>query len=216
MSVIAAQRLVRQRLVESPFRTPAAVVAWLGGVQAQDYAGAKWSIGLRLPGSTDADVERAVAEGALVRTWAMRGTLHFLAAEDVRWLVSALAPGIIARNRRRYEQLGLASDVFARSNRAIEGALVGHKRLTRAELAQALEQTGIAAGGQRLPYFLQRASLDGVACHGPAHDGEPTFVLQHEWLPQGRPLNRDDALATLATRYFAGHGPATWRDFAWW
>lgn len=165
---------------------------------------------------TEADVVRSIATGSIIRTWAMRGTLHYLAAEDVRWIVATLAPDIIARNRRRYRQLGLDDETFAQSNRVIEQALNAGGRLTRAKLVQRLARAGVDATGQRTPYLLQRASLDGLICQGPPQEREAAFVLQRDWLPPGELPPREAALGELAWRYFASHGPATWRDFAWW
>lgn len=216
MNSIAEQRLVHQCLVASRQPSPPSVVAWLGGVQAQDERGAAWSIGLRLPAATEVDIARRIMAGAIVRTWAMRGALHYLAAADARWIVAVLAPGIIAGNRRRYRQLGLDEDTFTQSNRIIEHALADARLLTRGELTQALQDAGVDASGQRAPFLLQRASLDGVICQGPLREGVPAFALQRDCLPAGELPSREAALGELAWRYFASHGPATWRDFAWW
>jgi hypothetical protein len=213
---VARQRLVHQDLVGSPHRKPDAVVARLVGIQAQDPAGGRWSVGLRLHGSTDVGVARAIVERSVVRTWAMRGTLHFLDAQDVSWVIAAVASAVVARNRRRYAELQLNDDIFARSNHVIEDALTGPEPVTRAELVRQLEQAGIHAAGQRAPYLLQRASLDGITCHGSDRDGESTFVLQRAWLPHTPAIDPGDAAPELASRYFASHGPATWQDFAWW
>jgi hypothetical protein len=196
--------------------TVAQVVAHLGGVQAQEYAWAKWSIGLRLRDASDATVERAIAAGEVVRTWAFRGTLHLIAAADARWLVPLLAPTILAANRRRYRQLELDEETLARSNRVIEGLLAGGRRATRADIARVLEAEGISAQGQRAPYLLQRAALDGLICHGPPQGREPTYVLLAGWVPPTPGVDRGQALALLAQRYFRSHGPATLQDFTWW
>ncbi|HEY8796178.1 MAG TPA: crosslink repair DNA glycosylase YcaQ family protein [Gemmatimonadaceae bacterium] len=89
---IASTRMANQQIELSACTTSSEVVGHLTAVQAQDYRGALWSIGLRLPGSTVAQVERAIAERTIVRTWPMRGTLHFVAAADVRWMLRLLTP----------------------------------------------------------------------------------------------------------------------------
>ena len=104
---IALTRLGSQQLDRTRLRQPAEVVAWMGAVQAQDYYGAKWSLALRLPGSTDAAVEKAINDQAILRTWAVRGTLHFVAPADVHWLLRLVAPKIIAGCARRYRELEL-------------------------------------------------------------------------------------------------------------
>ena len=120
-------------------------------MQAQDYNWAKWSIGLRARDAKEPDVQRAIAERRVVRTWAYRGTLHFVAASDVSWLIPLLAPTIIARNARRYGQLELDEATFAQSNGVIRRALEREGSLVRAEIARALERAGISAKGQRAP-----------------------------------------------------------------
>jgi hypothetical protein len=106
-------RLQNQQLTRPTLTTPQQVVAWLGGVQAQAEAWAGWSIGLRLPNSRATAVAEAVTTGALVRAWAMRGTLHFVSGDDVRWLTALLAPFIVAGNARRYRELALGDDLFS-------------------------------------------------------------------------------------------------------
>jgi hypothetical protein len=198
------------------WQEPELVVQWLGGVQAQDYNWAKWSVGLRARDAKEPDVQRAIAGRRVVRTWAFRGTLHLLAAADVSWVVPLLAPIIIAANARRYRQLELDEATFAQSNEVIRHALEGEGSLVRAEIARTLERAGISAEGQRAPYLLQRAALDGVICHGLPRGREPTYVLLSPWIGSSEDLNRGKTLTTLAGRYLSGHGPATVQDFAWW
>ena len=164
MSNIAVHRLHSQQLEHTCLEKPGEVVRYLGAVQAQDYAGAKWSIGLRLPDGTDAGVEQEIADNVIVRTWAMRGTLHFVAAPDVRWLLALVAPRIIARNTRRYSELELDERTLARSNAVQADTLRGGERLDRRSLLAILEENGISTRGQRAAYMLQRASLDDLIC----------------------------------------------------
>src|SRR5438046_3184108 len=119
MPTIAIQRLYNQQIEQSRFKKPGDVVEWLGAVQGQDYPGAKWSLGIRLPGSTDADVEQVIENQTIIRTWALRGTLHFVASADIHWLQALLAPRIIASNARRYRQLELDEATLARSNEVL-------------------------------------------------------------------------------------------------
>lgn len=87
-------RLYNQQIAATKFKKPEDVVGWLGAVQAQDFAGAKWSVGLRLPGSTDEDIEQAITTGKIIRTWTQRGTLHFMAAKDIRWMLDLTGPRV--------------------------------------------------------------------------------------------------------------------------
>jgi hypothetical protein len=213
---ISSWRLASQQLARPRWQEPERVVAWLGGVQAQDDRWAQWSIGLRMRDATEAAVQRAVKGRQIVRTWAFRGTLHYLAAADVRWLLSFLAPTIIAGNARRYRQLELDEATFARSDDVIRRALEREGALVRSEIASVLEEEGISAQGQRAPYLLQRAALDGVICHGAPRGREPTYVLLSEWIGTREGSDSGQGVDALAARYLASHGPATVHDFAWW
>lgn len=213
---LVQQRLQNQQLSQPTFTTPAAVVQWLGAMQGQDYAGAKWAVGLRLPGSTDAAIAEAFNTKTIVRTWALRGTLHLVAATDLRWLLALLGPRLIAGNARRYRELQLDEATLVRGNDLLAGALQGGQPLDRPALFAMLEQQGIATTGQRGVYMLQRASLDGLICQGSAVRNVPTFMALDESILQGKTLTREEALAELAQRYFTSHGPATLKDFIWW
>lgn len=215
-SEIVRLRLRNQHLVRPALDGPADVVRWFGAVQAQDFLGALWAVGLRLPGSTERDVERAIAERSVVRTWPMRGTLHFVAPEDARWMLELLTPRVVARSAGRYRQLGLDDAVFARCRDAVASALRGGNRLSRPATYGVLEAAGVSTAGQRGLHILGWLAQKGVVCFGPREGKQQTFVLLDEWVPAGRRLERDAALAELAGRYFASHGPATLRDFVWW
>jgi hypothetical protein len=214
---IAHLRLQNQRIAGSTFDTPSEVVSWLGTVQAQDYLGALWAVGLRMRSPTEGDVERALAGRTIVRTWPMRGTLHFVAAADVRWMLELMTPRIVAasagRLQRDYE---LDDAVFARSRDVLVSALQGGRQLTRNAIYETLESARISASGQRGLHIVWRLAQEGLLCFGPREGKQPTFVLLDEWVPGAKRLERDEALAELARRYFTGHGPATVQDFAWW
>jgi hypothetical protein len=213
---IARLRLHNQLLSHSSARTPAEVVAWLGAVQAQDFAGAKWSLGLRLPEATEATIDQALRDRSIVRTWPMRGTLHFVAAADVRWLLPLLAPRMVARAAGRYRQLGLDEATFGRSAEVLSRALQGQRLLARPDLYALLEANGISTAGQRGIHIIGYLAQTGHICEGPRAGAQPCFALLDEWVPPGAPLAREEALARLAQRYFTSHGPATVQDFAWW
>lgn len=213
---IARHRLHNQLISQSLLQTPAEVLTWMGAMQAQDYPGVKWSIGLRLAGATDADIERAIVERSIVRTWPLRGTLHVVAASDVRWMLALTAPRTLARFAPRHRQLELDEATFAESNAVLERVLRDGKQLTREEIAAALQESGIATDGQRLAYMLLRAALDGLICFGARRGKQFTYTLLEEWIPPAQPKVHDEALADLARRYFTSRGPATVQDFAWW
>jgi hypothetical protein len=209
-------RLANQQISRVRYGEPADVVASLGAMQAQDYLAALWAIGLRLPEHTEPEVERAIVERKIVRTWPMRGTLHFVKAEDVRWMTELLAPRIIAGSVRRFQQLELDSSVFARSRQLFVDALAGNRQLARKAMIELLESAGISTAGQRGNHILWRLAQEGVLCFAGRAAKQPTFALLEDWAPQARSRDRSSALAELAMRYFAGHGPATLQDFVWW
>jgi hypothetical protein len=216
MMDIATRRLHNQRLSRTGFKTPEQVVAWLGGMQAQDFPGVRWSIGLRLLQATDADIERAIDAGKIIRTWPMRGTLHIVAAADVRWILSLTSPKNIAGSLRRREALELDDKTLARSREVFVSTLQGGKQKTRDEMYAALQSAGISTEGQRGYHILWNAALHGLICFAATTNKEQTFALLDEWVAPTKEKTRDEALAELALRYFTSRGPVTLQDFIWW
>ena len=214
---IAQQRLRNQHISAATMQKPSEVVEWLGAVQAQDYAGAKWALGLRMRGALDADIEQAFTDGAILRTHVMRPTWHFVTPADIRWLLTLTAPRVHAVNAGMYRQLELDQALFKRSHAALVKALQGGKQLTRDELRAVLQRAGIATDSSlRMSYLMMRAELDGLICSGARRGKQFTYALLDERAPHARTLTRDEALAELTRRYFTSHGPATVQDFAWW
>jgi hypothetical protein len=220
-NLIAKHRLMNQQIAPSRSARPrhvADVVSALGAVQAQDYLGAVWAIGLRTPNATEATVEQAIAERQIIRTWPMRGTLHFVATADARWMLELLTPRIVAGAAGRFRQLELDSAVFARSRKLFVRALRGNQQLTRDDMMNLLERARISTAGQRGNHILWRLAQEGLLCFAARSGKQHTFALLDEWSPvvSSSRMDREAALAQLARRYFAGHGPATLRDFVWW
>jgi hypothetical protein len=213
---IALQRLASQQVAQPTFTHPSEVVAWLGAMQAQDYLGALWAVGLRVPGATEQTIEQALAERTIVRTWPMRGTIHFVAAADVRWMLELLAPRVVQRTRSRRAGLGLDEQVLTASANVLTRALEGGKQLTRPAIYELLEQAKIATDNSRGLHILGQLAHDRLLCFGARAGKQPTFTLLDEWIPATKPLPHEQALATLTLRYFTGHGPATIQDFMWW
>lgn len=218
-SEIAHQRLFNQHISfgQTMLETPADVVGWLCAVQAQDYAGAKWALGLRMQRATDDDLDRAFAEGSILRTHLMRPTWHFVTPADIRWLLALTAPRVHVASGFMYRKLELNDAILQKSNAVLAKVLQGGNQLTRDELQDALAQAGIAVdNGLRLVYFMMYAELEGVICSGPRRGKQFTYALLDERAPHARRLEREEALAELTGRYFASRGPATVQDFAKW
>ncbi|GAB3338467.1 winged helix DNA-binding domain-containing protein [Marilutibacter aestuarii] len=217
LASLRARRLAAQHLGAEQAASPLAAVQRLLAVQAQDPVAACWAIGLRSGASGMAAVEAAVAEGRIVRTWPMRGTLHYVAAEDLRWLQGLLATRYLDRELARQARgRGLDARTLATARRTIEHGLRDGRPLPRPMLYEALEAAGIATAGGRGLYVLLRLVHDGVLCQGPRIGRQPSFVRLDAWVPPAPPVAREEALARLAVRYLAGHGPATAQDLAWW
>lgn len=217
MRALVRRRLVNQHLAKQTLTTPSEIVARLGAVQAQDYPAAKWAIGQRLVGASDATVERAMNEGSILRTHVLRPTWHFVAPADIRWMLELTAARVKAAAASQWRIYELDEKAFRQSNTALVKALRGGNQLTRSELTSALGRAKLdVTSGVRVGHLLMRAELDALICSGGRRGKQLTYALLDERVPATKPLTRDEALVELATRYFATHGPATPNDFAWW
>jgi len=213
---IAARRLRSQRLTGEPSPTAVDAVRWLGAVQSQDFAGAKWALAQRTRRATEAELDRLFDDGAILRTHVMRPTWHFVLPDDIRWLLALTAPRVRLGLAGRYRQLEIDEDVVARASAAFAVALAGGCHLTRPELGEVLHAAGISPDGQRLPHLLAAAELDGLIASGSRRGKQFTYALLEERAPSARPFDRTEALAELTRRYFRSHGPAQLQDFVWW
>jgi hypothetical protein len=215
-SDILKLRLYNTGLSQSPFNNPIDAVSRLGAVQAQDFAAAKWSLGLRVRNSTNRTIENAFDEGIIQRVHVLRPTWHFVPPMDVRWMQALTAPRIKAVLEPYNRKLELDDALFARSNDVIVKRLKGHRYLTRQELKTVLAGIGIETDVQRLAHIIMWAELDSLICSGPKRGKQFTYALQKERIANPRELGREQALAELAYKYFSSHGPAQLEDFAWW
>ncbi len=214
---ITRQRLINQGLVKPALKTASAVVARLGAVQAQDYAASKWGIAQRTARLTDAQIEREIDDGSMVRTHILRPTWHFVAAADIHWMLALSAPRVHAANAYWYRWLEVDDALARRGRTVLTKALSDGKQLTRAELGQALTKAKIqVTNSMRLACIVMRAELDGAICSGARRGKQFTYALLEERVAKPAVLERDAALFELARRYFTTRGPATVEDFAWW
>jgi len=213
---LTALRLAAQGIGGSQFSTPVETVRWMLALQAQDFPGVKWSVGLRQVGATEAEVEKACDAGEIVRSWPLRGTLHLVAAEDLGWLLALTAPRAIVSAAARRTTLGI-TEADVESARAIaRAALAGRRVLTRESLLATFDSAGVSTGGQRGYHLLWYLAQTGTLVLGSSAGRQQTFALLDEWVRNPRQLDRDEALAELTLRYFRSHGPASARDLARW
>lgn len=213
---IANKRLQNQQISTSKFTAVKELVAYMGSMQAQDFGMAKWAVGLRASGCTDAIIEKAIADGEIIRTHVLRPTWHFVSADDVRWMMDLTSPRIkmlMAGNNRK---IGLDHAIFHKSNRLLEKAFLTTDFLSRTEVAQHLTDGGIILGENRLSHILENAEQDQVICSGKVHNRKPTYALMDKHIKPAVKKVKEEALAELARRYFTSHGPATLHDFSWW
>jgi hypothetical protein len=212
------ERMHAQRLSRHDLTSPADVVRAMGAVQAQDLAGGMWAIGLRAR-CTMKDVEDAMARFDIVRTWPMRGTLHFVHRDDVHWLLAYGTPRVRQRAASRYRQLKLDDATFAKAERILTKAMTGKKILARPDVMATLARGGVSPAGQRGIHIIGELAMRGVLCGGPRVGKQHGFALLEEFIPKpaaDKQLTHDDSLKELARRYFTSHGPTTAPDFAWW
>jgi hypothetical protein len=216
-AAVLKARLTAQLLAGKPARDPVAVAERLLAVQGQDQRGARLAVRARSQGLTAADVDRALTEErSLLITWLNRGTLHLVRSEDYPWLHALTAPTHLTGNLRRLAQEGVSPDDAERGVTVMERALADEGPLTRDQLRERIAAAGVRTERQALVHVLMRASLLGLAVRGPMVGGQHAYVLVRDWLGEPKPVDRDAALAELARRYLAGHGPASDRDLARW
>ncbi|MFD8479510.1 winged helix DNA-binding domain-containing protein [Kitasatospora sp. NPDC059673] len=200
------------------FPTAAEAVERVVGVQAQDARAGLVGIGVRTRDLTAADVRPALEEDrTLVRSWFLRGTLHTVTSADLRWLLALLGPHFLRLSARRLRELGLDEALCDRAETVITNTLATHGPSTRAELTGHLATAGLPAQGQAPFHLIRRAALRGRICFGPDRDGDATYVVLADWLPDAPegPAG-DGAVTELARRYLRAHGPAAPEDFAGW
>jgi winged helix DNA-binding protein len=212
----ALELRMRSLLLRGGASSVGGVVEWFGAMQAQDVNSGLWSLGVRLPGSKIEDITAALERREAIRTWPMRGTVHWVPPADARWMLELMGSRVLAAAERRRETLGLEAATADRAVELLGSALSGGRRLTRAECLLTLTDGGIEVTGQRGYHLLWYASQQGVTAIAPHVGKEQTFVLLDEWAPAPLTPDRDEALGIIALRYFRSHGPTTRKDFAGW
>jgi hypothetical protein len=210
-------RMAAQLLHRPAGRSPAALVRHLVGIQAQERMAAELGIRARSPRATLADVDRArLEERSIVRAWAMRGTIHFVHAEDLGWLVPLATESSRPRSYRRLAEEGVPARTVERALGLVRDMLASEGPLTRAEIGERLRRRRVPTDGQALHHLTWLTAADGTVCFGPTRSGRLTFVLVRDWMGKTEAMDRDRALAELAVRYLAAHGPSLREDLAYW
>jgi hypothetical protein len=215
-SAISQQRLFNQHVHGTEFHSAKELVHWMGAIQAQDYAMAKYAVGIRLKNATDQTIEDAINKGEIIRTHVLRPTWHFAAAADIRWMLELTAKNLNRALSSNNKRLELDEKTFKKCNASIEKLLRDGKHLTRKEIMAALEKKGIKTNDLRASHIMFRAETDLVVCNGTKRGKQFTYALFDEKIPSTKKKTREEAVAELAKRYFLSHGPASLQDFTWW
>ncbi|GIH08733.1 hypothetical protein Rhe02_68000 [Rhizocola hellebori] len=211
---IAALRMVNQRLWGEPFQDIHSGVRSFAALQAQEFPYARWSIVQRTKNVTEPMVDELIADGRILRTHVMRPTWHFVAREDIRWMLELTGHRVHAVNAPYYRANGLTD--FKKTNALFVKALKGGQQLERKQMRAVLENAGLTLENLAFTLVLMRAELDGIICSGAPRGKQQTYALIEERAPDAIVLSREEALAELVRRYFTTRGPATLKDFAWW
>jgi len=214
---LLAARLAAQRLSGTPAVDVVDATRHLLAVQGQDPRAARLALRARTACGHASEVDHALTdERSLIITWVNRGTLHLVAAEDEPLLHALTTPQLLSSSDRRLRQEGVSAAAARRGITAIVKALGNDGPMTRAQLRAVLEKASVPTARQAMVHVLFRATLDGLIIRGPMIGREHAFALVADWLGERPQIDRDRALAELARRYLAGHGPAEDRDLAKW
>jgi hypothetical protein len=206
------------QLLHRPRRRSAAdLVRHLVGVQAQVVSASALALRARTTGLTNERVRDArTRDRSIVRTWAMRGTLHLVAAEDYGWLIPIVTEPRVANAYRRLHQEGVAREHAGRAVRFIERMLEREGPLTRPEIAGRLRRRGIRTEGQAIAHLVWLAAASGAICFGPDRGEDETYVLVRDWLGEQKQMEPEAGLGELTVRYLASHAPAEPADLGAW
>ncbi len=217
---VARWRLRSQHLVAPQLPRAADVVRSLLAVQAENPSQSEWAVAARVSAPDPGDLARLLDSGQVLRTHVLRPTWHYVSADDIGWLLALTRPRVQRVTEAQLRvQHGLDESELSRARDVVVQEIGAGGALTRSQLAERLARRGVAGSsraGMFVMLLLAHVELDALICSGPRADGEHTYALLSERVPTPRVLERDEALAEIALRYFTSHGPATERDLAYW
>lgn len=209
-------RVLSQQLAAPRFSSPKELVEWMGAIQAQEYTMAKWAIGARLKSGSLAQVEKALAQGEIIRTHIMRPTWHFVPAEDLRWMLQLSGYRVKSCFDSYAKKFVIHESVYTACDNLLERILRDNNHLTKQEIGREFKQAGVIDDDSFVHRFISRAECMGLVCSGADKNGKVTYALIDERIPPTKELHKEEALAKLARRYFRSHSPAGLQDFLWW
>jgi hypothetical protein len=213
---IPHHRLHTQQIAQQQFHQPNELLNWMGAMQAQDYEMSKWAVALRLPDANENKIETALNNGELIRTHILRPTWHIVSSENLRWMLDLSAPQLSRTLNSYSKSVGMDGKTLLQSEKIILKLLAKKNHCTRDEIMSILQKEKINTDGYRSAHIMFHCELNGLVCNGIRKGKEITYALLDERVLQSKKINRDEALAKLATIYFQSHSPATLKDFSWW
>lgn len=210
------RRLINQKLASTEFESCVDVVSHFGAMQSQDYAMAKWAVGMRMRKASDLDIEMCVNSGDIIRTHVLRPTWHFVSHKDVRWMMELSAPYVKKATQYVDRQVGLTDEVFKKVWKVIEAALQREDNLSKEDLMDRLAKRKMDVDNLMATQILIRAELEMRVCSGVRRKNKATYSLFDKKVPQAEKIAKKDSLVKLASVYFNSRSPATVKDFMWW
>jgi len=214
--MITNVRMLSQQLSNQQFEDPKQLVQWMGAMQAQDYTMSKWAIGIRLKQGSVQNVESALESGDILRTHIMRPTWHYVAADDIRWMLALSGERVKKAYDSYAKRLEVTESTHTKCGKLLEKILEGNNHLTKQEIGEEFSRAGLFHDITHAHYFINRAEALGVVCSGVDKNKKVTYALLEERVAPVNALYKEEALALLATRYFRSHSPASLQDFIWW
>ncbi len=213
---ISQVRLSSQQISNPEFKTPQDLLSWMGAMQAQDFKMAKLAIAARLGNPNRELIDSAIDKGEIIRTHILRPTWHFVAADDIYWMLELTAPRLMANLNSRHKELKISEDLLKKSNRLIVKSLGKDANQTREEIYEVFKKAKIDYSKNRGSHLLMWAEFNSLICSGASKNGKPSYALLEERVPTKNLISEAEALYKLAKTYFLSHAPATLKDFAWW
>lgn len=214
--IMGRLRLASQGLLRAGFGSVADAVRWMTASQAQDLQAAMWAVGLRVPKAGLSGVRAAINDGSVVRSWPMRGTLHLVAPEDLRWMLEITADRLNRSISARHRELDITREDVEKCRDIALERIAGGGPVSRNELFSMFDAAGQPTKGQRGVHILGTLCRQAWLVQGPLAGNQQLLVAFDDWIPVSRSLERQEAIAEFMLRYFTSHGPATLRDFSWW
>jgi hypothetical protein len=222
MSITNEQQLLHHRLIVhhlagNPLSSPREVVQQMAAIQAQDFGMAIKAVALRCAGSEEQAIA-AFNRGEFLRTHVLRPTWHFVAPENIRWMLALSCDSIRRASdgfARQYNVI-VSEEEFERAFRLLENLLAGGKQLTRQAIQEEIKRNNLPHENQHIQRYLYRAEIYGLICSGALQGKKQTYALLDERVPSSPSMPRDEAVARLLQLYLHSHAPATLADFSWW